>query len=90
MEVRPLGRFYAGGMSSSVHLPDDLASRLAAEASRRAVSVDDLAAELLEAQLSTPDALEAFIGCGSSGSTEPFDIRQARNELAARRLAEGM
>lgn len=35
------------------------------------------------------EALEAFIGCGRSGDREPFDIHNARAELAARRLAEG-
>lgn len=73
-------RFYAGGMSSSVQLPDELASRLAAEASRRAQSVDDLAAELLAAQLPVEDPLESFIGSGSSGRTQPFDIHRAREE----------
>jgi hypothetical protein len=57
-----------------VHLPDELAERLAAEAARRGMSVDEVAAELLAASF-TPvgrtgrqvDPLEAFIGSGDSG-----------------------
>jgi len=81
----------------SVNLPDDVAARLAAEAARRGVSVDDLAAELLAVRLLQgpegrieEDALEAFIGCGASGRTEPFDLRQARSDLAEQKRAEGL
>jgi len=34
--------------------------------------------------------LEAFIGCGSSGHHEPFEIHAARAELAERKLAQGI
>jgi hypothetical protein len=34
-------------MSVMLHVPEDLAGRLAAEASRRGLSVDELSAELL-------------------------------------------
>lgn len=70
-----------------MHLPEELAARLAAEASRRGVHVDEVAAELLAAGLDRPtadDALEAFIGCGASGQRDPFDIHRARAELAGR------
>ena len=79
----------------TVSLPDELADLVRGEAARRGISVDDLVAEAVAATIPAPprvaggDALEAFIGCGSSGSTEPFDIRRARAELAARKLAEG-
>jgi hypothetical protein len=82
-------------MSTTVHLPDDLAERLAAEAARRGISVDEVAAEALAARYPQAgsdrgrDALEAFIGSGSSGRREPFDIHKARAELAERKLAEG-
>jgi len=82
-------------MSTTVHLPDDLAARLAVEAARRGISLDEVAAEALAArypQASSDrgrDALEAFIGSGSSGRREPFDIHTARTELAERKLAEG-
>ncbi|MHB8342277.1 MAG: hypothetical protein ACYDB7_14080 [Mycobacteriales bacterium] len=78
-------------MSVTVHLPDDLAARLATEASRRGTDVDQVAAELVAAGLDQPavdDALEAFIGCGASGQHEPFDIHQARAELASRTSRE--
>jgi hypothetical protein len=81
----------------SVNLPDDVAAQLAAEAARRGVSVDDLAAQLLAVRLPEPaedgieeDALEAFIGCGASGRTEPFDLHQARRDLADQKRAEGL
>ena len=54
----------------TVHLPEQLAGTLTAEAARRGVSVDDLSAELVAAGLpagSDPDPLEAFIGSGDSG-----------------------
>ena len=83
-----------------VHLPDELARRLEAEAARRGVSVDDLAVEALESRYgktaSTPDgeradALGAFIGCGDSGDAgwASRDIHELRAEAAARKLAEG-
>lgn len=52
---------------TTLHVPDDLAAQLAAEAARRGIGVDELSAELLRAGLSDGDALEAFIGSGRSG-----------------------
>ena len=72
-----------------VHLPDELAERLRAEAARRQMSVDDVAAELLAAQLPGEDSLEAFLGAGRSGRKEPLDIHAERAAAAERRLAEG-
>lgn len=57
-----------------------------AESARRGISVEELTAELLGERLPStgPDnsALDAFIGSGSSGHREPFDIHRARAELA--------
>jgi hypothetical protein len=57
-----------------VHLPDELVARLAAEAARRRISVDELAAESLTARFASAgsgagreDALEAVIGSADSG-----------------------
>ncbi len=77
-------------MSTIVHLSEDLADRLAAEAARRGVSVDELTAELLAAGLPAGeevDALEAFIGSGDSGdpSWAGRDTRELRAEATARR-----
>lgn len=72
-----------------VHLPDELARRLEAEAARRGLSVDVVAAELVAAGLGADNALEFFIGSGRSGSTEPIDVRSLRAEVADRRLADG-
>jgi hypothetical protein len=84
------------GVSMTVEVPEPLAGRLAAEAARRGVDPTDLAVETLAGALGATaeggdgrDVLEAFIGCGSSGISEPFDIHTARAEAAARRLAEG-
>jgi hypothetical protein len=81
----------------AVNLPADIAARLVAEAARRGVSVDDLVAELIAAGLSDvpppaegDDPLEAFIGSGSSGRKEPFDLRQARQDLADQRRGEAV
>lgn len=63
-------------MSLTVHLPDELAERLAAEAARRGAGVDETAAEMLSAALepSSSDAPAsprrlAFAAIGASGST---------------------
>lgn len=80
----------------TVRVPEDLGGQLAAEASRRGLSVDEVAAEVLAAHYSqagadgSGDALEAFIGSGSSGRRERFDIHKVRAELAERKLAEGI
>lgn len=83
-------------MSVTVEVPEPLATRLTAEAARRGVDPADLAVETIQDALDQPviaaggsAALEAFIGCGSSGRSEPFDIHAARAELASRKLAEG-
>lgn len=60
---------------STVHLPDDLADRLAAEAARRGMSVDDLAAETLAVRFPRtqpergPRRHLAFVAIGASGQT---------------------
>ena len=56
-----------GDVSISIHIPDGLADRLAAEAARRGITTDSLATELLATRLPEEDALEAFIGSGASG-----------------------
>jgi len=76
-------------MSTTLHVPEELAGRLQAEASRRGLSVDELSAQLLAAGLLEQDPLEAFIGCGSSGRHEAFEIHAARSELAKRKLTQG-
>lgn len=82
-------------VSMTVEVPEPLAGRLAAEAARRGVSATEVAVEALEGvygpvePANGTDTLEAFIGCGSSGRSESFDITQARSDLAARKLAHG-
>jgi plasmid stability protein len=69
------GCSYPRGMTVSVNLPDDLAARLVAEASRRGRDIDDVAAELLEQQLpgvpesSGPRRL-SFAAIGESRSSQ--------------------
>ena len=67
---------------------EELAARLNAEAARRGTTsealLDELAAKLDD------DPLEAFIGCGASGHTEPFDIHRARVDAAATKNAQGI
>ena len=57
-------------MTLTLHLPEDLASRLEAEASRRGVSIDELSAELLASGLEGRAKRRrlAFVGVGASGS----------------------
>ena len=82
-------------MSVSVPLPDELASRLEAEAARRGMTPEQLAAEVIREHLplegrESSGALEAFFGIGDSGTEEPFDINRIRREAADRKLAEGI
>jgi hypothetical protein len=73
-------------MMSTVHLPDELVDRLAAEAARRGVSVDELAAETLAARFpqqhpdSGPRRHLAFVAFGASG--QPRGGAQADELLA--------
>jgi hypothetical protein len=77
-------------MSVTVELSEDALARLRAEAARRGLSIDEVIAELAAAHLPAEDPLEAFIGCGASGRSEPFDIHHERAELAAKKHAEGV
>ena len=72
----------------TLDLPAEAQARLQAEATRRGVTLGQLITELADS-LPAEDPLEAFIGCGSSGRTEPFDIHKERAELAAKKFAEG-
>jgi plasmid stability protein len=67
----------------TVHLPDELRERLAAEAARQGKNVDALVAEFVAAQLpaeTAEDPLEAFIGSGSSGRG---DLARRHREIRA-------
>jgi hypothetical protein len=77
-------------MSTTLHVPEELAGRLAAEAERRGMSIDELSAELIAAGLPDFDPLEAFIGSGDSGDPTwaTRDIHELRSELAARRAGQ--
>lgn len=80
-------------MTVIVELPDALAERLAAEASRRGLSVEDLAVETLEGCYGRlpagGDALDAFIGSFDSGDPDwaGTDTRELRAQAGARRPA---
>ncbi|MDH4145482.1 MAG: hypothetical protein OEY23_09995 [Acidimicrobiia bacterium] len=78
-------------MGLELDLPDATVDRLRAEASRRGMSVDDLVAELADG---LPAAVEpshrlGLVGIGASGRTGPTDVKAERDELAARKLANG-
>jgi plasmid stability protein len=71
--VTVAGRAYPGVMSLTVHLPGEVAAALEAEAARRGQSTDEVAADLLAAQLPSPGRPPrrrklAFAGIGSSTS----------------------
>lgn len=72
----------------TLDLPDDVVTRLRAEAARRGVTLDTLVGELA-AGLLADDALEAFIGSAASGRSDPFDIRRERAALAHARNDAG-
>jgi hypothetical protein len=67
-------------VATTLHVPEDLADRLAAEAARRGMNVDELLAELLAAGLPGEDTLEAFIGAGHSGRG---DLGRRHREITA-------
>ena len=73
-------------MSMTLHVPEELASRLDAEAERRGLSVDELSPQLLEAGLPVDDPLEAFIVSGDSGRG---DLGRRRRVVFAEHLAKG-
>ena len=77
---------------AATHPADEEPARLV-DAGRRGVPVEVMLTELLTARLPAAqsnghDTLEAFIGFGASGITQPFDIRQARRDLADRMTIE--
>jgi hypothetical protein len=77
---------------SILHVPEELAQRLSAEADRRHMTVDDLATELVSEGLRDhEDALEAFIGSGNSGDPDwaARDTHDLRADVVALRHAEG-
>ena len=71
-------------MTLTIDLSEDVQARLAAEATRRGITLDALVADLAEALplVTANDPLELFIGCGDSGLTDPFDIHFERKTLA--------
>ena len=66
---------------------EELASRVNAEGERRGITSEQVLDELA-ARLDDPP--EAFIECGVSGPTEPFDIHQERADAASKKLAQGI
>lgn len=66
---------------STVELPDDVAAALTAAAAERGVTEAELIAELVRE--TEPNELDAFIGVGASGRTDPFDIHAERAAKAA-------
>jgi hypothetical protein len=88
--------FTLGGMSMVITLPDVAAERVTAAAVARGVTVETVVVELVMdlpsgevASDAARDALEAFLGSGTGDGT-PFEIHEARRELAARKWAQGI
>lgn len=83
-------------MSMTIEVPEPLAGRLAAEAARRGVSIDQLTAQALHEHLDThdhssdaPGSLAAFIGSFDSGDPDwaGTDTQTLRVDTATRRPA---
>lgn len=80
-------------MSVTVDLPPEVLRRLQAEADRRGLTIDAVIAELASGLPHEPAAKPkrlSFIALGASGDTRPLDIRRERDELAARKVADGV
>ena len=82
-------------MSVSVPPPGELAHRLEAEAARRGMTREQLAAEVIRDHLpadgrsgEAAESLEAFFGIGESSDEEPFDLKRIGREAADRKLCE--
>jgi hypothetical protein len=84
-------------MSMVLTVHERLAERLRLLAIERGASVDEVAADLMEASPDLPvlrdvpdedaDLLEEFLGCGASGDHQPRTIHELRDELSAAQLA---
>ena len=72
---------YARRVTVVVSLPDDVAALLEERAVQRGITVPELICELAELSANR-QALEAFIGCADVPVDRPFDIHQARAEVA--------
>jgi hypothetical protein len=86
------GRFVA--MAMVITLPDEEARKLQAAAVRLGVSVDEVARSLVADHLPpistfarSKALLERFVG-SVSGDGLPFDVHDARRELAGRRASQ--
>ncbi len=69
------------GAMSTIELPEDVASALAAAAAQRGITEAELIAELVSD--TEPDELDDLIGVGESGQTQAFDIHAERAAAAA-------
>ena len=69
------------GHMSAIELPDDVAAALSAAAAQRGMTEAELILEFVTG--TEPDELDAFIGVGASGRTDPLDIHAERAGLAA-------
>ena|SRR5580692_3173904 len=88
--MRPPGAYPV--VTMTVQLNDDLAAVLEAEAARRGLSPEQVAADLLAERLPAAlsvDPVEAFIGAADSGDAgwAGRDSQQLRTEAAARRAS---
>lgn len=78
-----MSRSYAGDVSLTVRLPDELARRVEAVAAARNQSPEEVAVEAIEAQLPAGRRL-SFSGVGSPGPGAGDTARQHREVLAER------
>ena len=69
------------GIMSTIELPEDVATALAAAAAQRGITEAELIAELVSD--TEPDELDELIGVGASGQTQAFDIHAERAAAAA-------
>ena len=73
----------------TIPLPDEVHRALGDRARAVGITVEAYAAHVLTRAVQ-PDPLEAFIGIGASGRTDALEMPDARRELAARKLADGL
>lgn len=85
----PLGAAggYAEGVTTVLHLPDEVAALLEKRASQRGLTLMQFVAELARPPRYL-QALEEFIGCAEVEVDAPFDIHQARIDAADDLLGE--
>jgi hypothetical protein len=74
---------------TAVEISDDAAARLAAEAARRGMPVEEVASEVLSRNLPPVGGHRySFVGIGNSGKSGPLNLDEEQAKLVTRPVSE--